>query len=149
MNHLCSFVTVSSVFSESMVTFCTSEKQCGAFVAASSLHLPYVSEVVSAFWTGFSSGWQCSYLMFFSNHGYRFVGRTLHALGRNSWSMFPRFFVTTFWAYHLKSALCSFFFTFRNQARSTVWTKIHYTHRSFFVISLRPTIKFFSFINKL
>jgi hypothetical protein len=97
------------VFAECVVTFCTSEEECGAFVAASGLHLPVVSKVVSAFWTGFFGGWQSPYLMFLTNHSYRFPVTTFHFL-RNRWPSCFRFLVATFWAHHLNNLI----FTLRN-----------------------------------
>ena len=135
----------SSVFSESVVAFCASEKLGRGFVTASSLHLPDVSKVVSTFWTRYSGGRQGTQLVLFSDHGYRFFGRTFYRLGNIICVMFPWFFVSTFWAYYLKSDFCSVLFAPRNQARSTLWTKLHNTHHIFCDIASLPTFKYFLF----
>ena len=48
---------VLGVFSEGVVAFCAAEELGWGFVAATSLHLPNISQVVSAFWAFHLEGW--------------------------------------------------------------------------------------------
>ena len=133
----------SGVFSEGVVAFCASEELGWGFVAASGLHLPDVGSVVSAFWACYFGGGQGAYLVFFSDHCYSFFGWTSYGLGSSICAVFPRFLVSTFWAYNLNSDFLSVLFATRNQTHSTLWTKLHNKHHIFCDTASFPTLKYF------
>lgn len=127
--NFCSLAAMAglAVFSEGMVAFGASEELRGSFISTTSLDLPNVDEVVTAFGAFLLDGGHCAdFLVFLSDDGYKLLEVVMDGFGCSGLGFLRRFRfdVVAFGA-------CKHNFVigfFGDESASADWAKVHDRH---------------------